>query len=225
MTVHLYTLPKHRGTRTHCHQPCPCRARRTPPRLSQPPPAGHSRDSGPAPARLPPALPVPGSARRPSQSARPGAGAATGAARSAAAAAARPPPSGRPPAPQLTALEWRIVELHREAAAVRAGRAPGPSAEGSGRAALGPREAARNAGPKNSAAPGREPPLSAAPRRRRGGSASAPRRSGASRVRPGRRRPALAGPGGSACGSVRRGARGSERPRLQIEEILSGERC
>ncbi|XP_052522723.1 uncharacterized protein C1orf53 homolog [Tympanuchus pallidicinctus] len=117
VTVHLYTLPKHRGTRTHCHQPCPCRAPRTPPRLSQPPPAGHSRDSGQAPTRLPPALPVPGSARRPSLSARPGAGAATGAARSAAAAAARPPPPGRPPAPQLTALEWRIVELHREAAA------------------------------------------------------------------------------------------------------------
>uniref|UniRef100_A0A8C2YHM7 Chromosome 1 open reading frame 53 n=1 Tax=Coturnix japonica TaxID=93934 RepID=A0A8C2YHM7_COTJA len=81
------------------------------------PPAGHSRDSGPAPALLPSALPEPGSARWPPQRARPGPGAATGAARSAAAAAARPPPPGQPPAPQLTPLERRIVELHREAAA------------------------------------------------------------------------------------------------------------
>ncbi|XP_003641717.4 uncharacterized protein C1orf53 homolog [Gallus gallus] len=86
-------------------------------RPSQLPHDGHSRDSSPAPARLPPALPGPGSARRPPQRARPGPRAATGAARSAAAAAARPPPPGQPPAPQLTPLERRIVELHREAAA------------------------------------------------------------------------------------------------------------
>eukprot|EP00076_Gallus_gallus_P043380 XP_025008918.1 uncharacterized protein C1orf53 homolog isoform X3 [Gallus gallus] len=111
-------LPKHRGTGTRCCQPCPmlCPTSSSA-RLSQLPHDGHSRDSSPAPARLPPALPGPGSARRPPQRARPGPRATTGAARSAAAAAARPPPPGQPPAPQLTPLERRIVELHREAAA------------------------------------------------------------------------------------------------------------
>uniref|UniRef100_A0A8C9L841 Chromosome 1 open reading frame 53 n=1 Tax=Pavo cristatus TaxID=9049 RepID=A0A8C9L841_PAVCR len=107
-------LPKHRDTLLPALPLlCPTSSFVRP---SQLPPAGHDRDSGPAPARLSPALPGPGSARRPPQRARPGPGAATGAARSAAAAAARPSP-GRPSAPQLTPLERRIVELHREAAA------------------------------------------------------------------------------------------------------------
>ncbi|XP_021260612.1 uncharacterized protein C1orf53 homolog, partial [Numida meleagris] len=75
------------------------------------------RGLGPGP-RSPPARPLRArkrAAAAPEGPARPGA--ATGAARSAAAAAARPPPPGQPSAPQLTPLERRIVELHREATA------------------------------------------------------------------------------------------------------------
>ncbi|POI19701.1 hypothetical protein CIB84_016554, partial [Bambusicola thoracicus] len=95
-------LPKHRSTGTRCCQPCPCCARRAPPRAAR---SCHS--TGTAGTRARPPL----ASRPPSPSPEAHGGRPRG------PGSAREPPRGQPPAPQLTPLERRIVELHREAAA------------------------------------------------------------------------------------------------------------